>query len=65
VGKYISETGGEFTVRLEDGKVEITVGMPNDSAVIDLSDGAVTSASDGSDKASEPEESNRSPVAGN
>ena len=67
-------SGGEFTVRFDNGKVEITVGksgsldqedQADDDIVIDLSDGAVIPASGGSDKGSEPEESNRSPVAGN
>ncbi len=74
VGEYVKGSGGEFTVRFEDGKVEITVGksgsldqedQADDDIVIDLSDGAVIPASGGSDKGSEPEESNRSPVAGN
>ena len=74
VGEYVKGSGGEFTVRFDNGKVEITVGksgsldqedQADDDIVIDLSDGAVIPASGGSDKGSEPEESNRSPVAGN
>jgi hypothetical protein len=51
VGEYVKDSGGEFTVRFDNGKVEITVGKSevedqeestDDGLIIDLSDSGST-----------------------
>jgi hypothetical protein len=63
VSEYISETGGEFTVRLEDGKVEITVGKSGSLAQEDQADDDIVI--DLSDSGSADKDVSPSPIAGN